>query len=105
MLTKIPLFPGDSEIDQLFRIFRGLGTPTEATWPGVYMLPEYKSAFPNWQGKDAYKILPDSFEFEHNVKDILAKMLVYDPQRRISAMEALKHPYLQNVPLVSLEDI
>lgn len=26
-LTKHPLFPGDSEIDQLFRIFRTLGTP------------------------------------------------------------------------------
>ena len=27
------------------------------------------------QGKDPYKILPDSFGFEHNVKDILARML------------------------------
>ena len=29
MLTKHPLFPGDSEIDQLFRIFRTLGTPDQ----------------------------------------------------------------------------
>ena len=35
MVTKRPLFPGDSEIDQLFKIFRQLGTPTEEVWPGV----------------------------------------------------------------------
>jgi serine/threonine protein kinase len=42
MATGRPLFPGDSEIDELFRIFRVLGTPTEATWPGVSSLPDYK---------------------------------------------------------------
>ena len=43
-------------INILARIFRALGTPTESTWPGVYMLPEYKSAFPNWQRQDPYKV-------------------------------------------------
>lgn len=37
-----PLFPGDSEIDQLFRIFRYMGTPDENIWPGVSQLPDYK---------------------------------------------------------------
>ena len=35
LACRRPLFPGDSEIDQLFRIFRQLGTPSEASWPGV----------------------------------------------------------------------
>ncbi|KAG0433861.1 hypothetical protein HPB47_019531, partial [Ixodes persulcatus] len=48
MINKRPLFHGDSEIDQLFRIFRTLGTPTEDTWPGVSKLPDYKSSFPSW---------------------------------------------------------
>ena len=30
---------GDSEIDELFRIFRTLGTPSEVVWPGVSKLP------------------------------------------------------------------
>ena len=48
MITKRPLFPGDSEIDQLFQIFRVLGTPGEEVWPGVSALPDYKSVFPKW---------------------------------------------------------
>lgn len=44
-----PLFPGDSEIDQLFRIFRTKGTPTEETWPGVSQLPDYKATIPKWE--------------------------------------------------------
>ena len=48
MVTKNPLFPGDSEIDQLYRIFRILGTPNEDTWPGVSQLKDYKTTFPNW---------------------------------------------------------
>lgn len=48
--TKEALFRGDSEIDQLFRIFRLLGTPSEEVWPGVSSLPEYqKKSFPIWR--------------------------------------------------------
>jgi len=103
MLTKTPLFPGDSEIDQLFRIFRLLGTPTEEVWPGVLMLPEYKSAFPKWECRDRYRIIPDWVN--RDAKDILVKMLVYAPQNRISAKEALRHPYLKNTPIVSLQEV
>jgi serine/threonine protein kinase len=48
MVTKRPLFAGDSELDQLYRIFRILGTPNEEVWPGVTKLRDYKSTFPNW---------------------------------------------------------
>lgn len=30
--------------------------------------------------------------------DLLMSMLVMDPNKRISAKEALKHPYLKDVP-------
>jgi cyclin-dependent kinase 2 len=38
MVTKKVLFQGDSDIDQLYRIFRILGTPDESVWPGVTKL-------------------------------------------------------------------
>jgi len=42
------LFCGDSEIDQLFRIFRILGTPNENIWPQVTSLKDFKPTFPKW---------------------------------------------------------
>lgn len=58
MYTKKALFPGDSEIDQLFRIFRTLGTPSEKTWPGVEKLPDFKKTFPQWARQDLFRFLP-----------------------------------------------
>lgn len=51
MSTKRGLFPGESEIDQLFSIFRTLGTPDETNWPSVKDLSDYKSNFPKWKKK------------------------------------------------------
>jgi cyclin-dependent kinase len=66
MAKKSALFPGscnfmlgDSEIDQLFRIFRILGTPNEDNWPGVDQLPDYKHTFPIWAPKSISEVFPD----------------------------------------------
>ena len=57
-MTRRALFPGDSEIDQLFRIFRTLGTPDEVVWPGVTSMPDYKPSFPKWARQDFSKVVP-----------------------------------------------
>ena len=44
--TLSPLFLGDSEIDQLFKIFTIMGTPTNEVWKDVECLPNYKKEFP-----------------------------------------------------------
>ena len=49
MMTNRALFPGDSEIDQLFKIFRVLGTPTSEVWPDVEKLEDYKHEFPSFK--------------------------------------------------------
>lgn len=64
LLTKRALFPGDSEIDQLFRIFRTLGTPNEAIWPGISNFPDYKTTFPQWQKQDLGKLLNNVAEVD-----------------------------------------
>ncbi|KAM9210304.1 cyclin-dependent kinase 3 isoform 1-T1 [Dugong dugon] len=94
-VTRRALFPGDSEIDQLFRIFRTLGTPSEATWPGVTQLPDYKGSFPKWTRKGLEEIVPN---LEPAGKDLLMKLLQCDPSRRISAKAALAHPYFSAEP-------
>ncbi|XP_014644768.1 PREDICTED: cyclin-dependent kinase 3 isoform X2 [Ceratotherium simum simum] len=93
MVTRRALFPGDSEIDQLFRIFRTLGTPSEATWPGVTQLPDYKGSFPKWTRKGLEEIVPS---LEPEGQDLLMQLLQYDPSRRISAKAALAHPYFSS---------
>ena len=57
MALKHPLFPGDSEIDELFKIFRVLGTPTESVWPGIQELPDYKPTFPKWKAQPLANIV------------------------------------------------
>ncbi|KAL5679016.1 hypothetical protein ACJX0J_005401, partial [Zea mays] len=59
MVNQKPLFPGDSEIDELFKIFRILGTPNEQSWPGVSCLPDFKTAFPRWQAQDLATVVPN----------------------------------------------
>ncbi|XP_068642037.1 cell division control protein 2 homolog [Aristolochia californica] len=97
MVNQRPLFPGDSEIDELFKIFRVLGTPNEETWPGVSSLPDYKSAFPKWPSKDLATVVPD---MEPTGIDLLSKMLCMEPSRRITARNALEHEYFKDLELV-----
>jgi cyclin-dependent kinase len=90
VLRGAPLFPGDSEIDQIFRIFRILGTPNEETWPGVKQLPDFKSTFPQWSACDLTKTVVGLDEAGGN---LLQSTLIYDTAKRISAKRALAHPY------------
>lgn len=90
VMTKRPLFPGDSEIDELFRIFRVLGTPDEHKWPGVSKLPNFKTTFPQWKARSWASVLPNCPPL---ALDLMAKMMAYEPNQRISARAALQHPY------------
>eukprot|EP00051_Salpingoeca_urceolata_P019479 m.285169 g.285169 ORF g.285169 m.285169 type:complete len:408 (-) comp19430_c6_seq10:106-1329(-) len=90
MIKGEALFPGDSEIDQLYRVFRTLGTPSERTWPGVSRLPDFKKSFPVWPKQLFAQIMP---MLEANGIDLIEKMLVCNPKQRVSAKVALQHPY------------
>ncbi|BGP24383.1 Cyclin-dependent kinase catalytic subunit [Rhodotorula toruloides] len=90
MSTGLPLVPGDSEIDQIFKIFRLMGTPTERTWPGLKQMPDYKASFPQWRATDLRQLLP---EMDDRALHLLSGMLQIDPEKRISAKHALRHPY------------
>ncbi|CAD1808399.1 Cyclin-dependent kinase 1 [Candida parapsilosis] len=93
MCNRKPLFPGDSEIDEIFRIFRILGTPNETIWPDVNYLPDFKPGFPQWKKRDLKEFVPS---LDANGIDLLEQMLVYDPSKRISAKRALVHPYFRD---------
>eukprot|EP00735_Rhodelphis_limneticus_P008360 TRINITY_DN2128_c0_g1::TRINITY_DN2128_c0_g1_i1::g.12838::m.12838 TRINITY_DN2128_c0_g1::TRINITY_DN2128_c0_g1_i1::g.12838 ORF type:complete len:295 (+),score=64.32,sp/Q38772/CDC2A_ANTMA/76.90/3e-167,Pkinase/PF00069.20/1.9e-79,Pkinase_Tyr/PF07714.12/1.5e-31,Kinase-like/PF14531.1/47,Kinase-like/PF14531.1/1.8e-05,Kdo/PF06293.9/0.00012,Seadorna_VP7/PF07387.6/0.004,APH/PF01636.18/0.0049 TRINITY_DN2128_c0_g1_i1:48-932(+) len=94
MVNRRPLFPGDSEIDELFRIFRVLGTPNEQVWPGVSSLPDFKPTFPIWPSQELTSIVRD---LDAQGLDLLSQMLRYEPSKRISAKAALSHPYFDDL--------
>lgn len=93
MARKSPLFPGDSELQQLLHIFKLLGTPNEEVWPGVSKLRDWHE-FPRWKPQDLAKLVP---QLDADGVDLLEKLLRYDPSRRIHASEALGHPYFDSI--------
>ena len=95
MVTKRPLFPGDSEIDQLYKIFRQLGTPDETVWPGVTSLEDWNTAFPKWYKSPFSKTVLSNLDPEG--LDLLEKFLAYDPKNRITAKDSLNHPYFDDL--------
>ncbi|XP_059476060.1 cyclin-dependent kinase 1-like [Neocloeon triangulifer] len=99
MANKKPLFQGDSEIDQLFRIFRILKTPNEDIWPGVGELPDYKPSFPQWNQNTLGKHVPT---INAHGLDLLQKMLIYNPVERLSAKDAVTHPFFNDLDKGSL---
>ncbi|KAK3760401.1 hypothetical protein RRG08_018629 [Elysia crispata] len=99
MVTKRPLFHGDSEIDQIFRIFRTLTTPTEETWPGVNSLPDFKPSFPRWKQD---QLASSVKQLDMLGLDLLRQMLIYCPHQRISAKDILTHPYFADLDKTTL---
>jgi len=93
MATGSPLFAGDSEIDTAFKIFQKLGTPTEAVWPGLSKLPDFKPSFPKWQPKGWANIRNTSAQLGPTGVDLLDQLMRYNPSARVSARAALQHAY------------
>ncbi|EDO06393.2 Protein kinase catalytic domain C family protein [Babesia bovis T2Bo] len=97
-----PMFTGSSDADTLDKIFRCCGTPNNETWPGFSELRLVKEGkFPISKHKPNFHAF-----FKNNLTsndqcymteaglDLLMKMLTLNPSKRISAKEAMEHPYL-----------
>ena len=94
MVQRKPLFMGDSEIDQIFKIFKVLGSPNENNWPDALKLNDFKSTFPKFRGMNMSEHTPLLNELEI---DLLSGLVALDPNRRISALAALQHPYFDDI--------
>ncbi|KAI4383599.1 hypothetical protein MLD38_009415 [Melastoma candidum] len=103
LLSKEPLFNGKTEFEQLDKIFRILGTPNETIWPGFSKLPGVKVNFIKHQyNMLRKKFPPTSFTGSPVLSDagfdLLNKLLTYDPEKRITADDALNHEWFREVP-------
>ncbi|EMP29329.1 Mitogen-activated protein kinase 10 [Chelonia mydas] len=98
------LFPGRDYIDQWNKVIEQLGTPCPEFMKKLQpTVRNYVENRPKYAGLTFPKLFPDSLfpaDSEHNklkasqARDLLSKMLVIDPAKRISVDEALQHPYI-----------
>ena len=70
-----------------------VGTPTDETWPGVTSLPDFNVSFPLWPAKVLIEELPELKSVGSEGVDLLERLLVFCPKKRISARQALRHSY------------
>ena len=100
LILKQPLFQAKGEIEMISKIFKLLGPPSRDSWPGYHTLPLANTiSLPPSQSPQFRQKFP--FISDAGI-DLLMKFLTYDPEYRITAEEALQHPYFMYVflPLV-----
>ncbi|GLI60816.1 hypothetical protein VaNZ11_002922, partial [Volvox africanus] len=82
------------EIDTLIKIFEKLGTPDVSSWPGLADLPHWRPTLPRFRARPWEEIAP---RLDPQGRDLMRRMLEYDPAQRITAAAALRHPYFDNI--------
>lgn len=94
LILRTPYLPGDSDIDQIDRICKALGTPTEDIWPGVSKLEAYVPPAPNnihpFRRIDFLSLFGTIGEVG---VDLLRSMMMLDPRKRPTAKAVLTHEW------------
>ncbi|KAK0545293.1 cyclin-dependent protein kinase [Tilletia horrida] len=109
LLALRPMFKGEEakidpknnksapfQADQLKRIVEILGTPTSEQWPALEAMPEYKGWWPHLQVEQFACSLPAWYAHRAKSRAGLAlfeALLQYDPANRLTAAQALEHPW------------
>ncbi|XP_024408162.2 serine/threonine-protein kinase MAK isoform X4 [Desmodus rotundus] len=93
LYTLRPLFPGTSEVDEIFKICQVLGTPKKSDWPEGYQLASAMNFhFPQCVPINLKTLIPNA---SNEAIQLMTEMLNWNPKKRPTASQALKHPYFQ----------
>ncbi|XP_065067372.1 cyclin-dependent kinase 17-like isoform X2 [Rhopilema esculentum] len=95
MVSGRPMFPGSTAENELILIFKMLGTPNEASWPGVTSNPDFVNGhFPIYRPEQLHNYIP---RMDNEGLDLLKQFIVYEPSMRASACEAMLHRYFTSL--------
>jgi len=94
LLLRVPFLPGETDLDQLTRIFSVMGTPTEETWPGLTSLQDYIQ-FKPMPSQPLRNIFSAAGE---DLLDLITSFLTVNPLARCTCEQALQMPYFSNKP-------
>ncbi|XP_006811103.1 serine/threonine-protein kinase MAK-like [Saccoglossus kowalevskii] len=93
LYTLRPLFPGSSEIDEIFKICTIMGTPKKEDWEEGYRLAAAMNfKFPQCVTVNLKTIIPNA---SNEGLTIINDMLLWNPQKRPTAAQTLRYPYFQ----------
>ncbi|ESR52727.1 mitogen-activated protein kinase 4 [Citrus sinensis] len=96
IMTREPLFPGKDYVHQLRLITELIGSPDDASLGFLRSdnARRYVRQLPRCRKQQFATRFPNK---SSGAVDLLEKMLVFDPNKRITVEEALRHPYLQSL--------
>ncbi|XP_037135423.1 serine/threonine-protein kinase MAK isoform X5 [Syngnathus acus] len=93
LYTLRPLFPGNSEVDEIFKICQVLGTVKKLEWPeGYHLASAMNFRFPQCVPTPLKTLIPNA---SREAINLMKDLLQWDPKKRPTAVQALRYPYFQ----------
>ena len=95
IVALFPLFPGTNELDQIQKIHSVVGTPSPELLAKMKQRSQHMDFnFPRKTGSGVEKLIPHCAP---ECVDLINKLLAYNPDERLSARQALRHPYFREI--------
>eukprot|EP00357_Protocruzia_adherens_P018630 CAMPEP_0114981110 /NCGR_PEP_ID=MMETSP0216-20121206/5354_1 /TAXON_ID=223996 /ORGANISM="Protocruzia adherens, Strain Boccale" /LENGTH=426 /DNA_ID=CAMNT_0002342729 /DNA_START=52 /DNA_END=1332 /DNA_ORIENTATION=+ len=95
VLSLFPLFPGNNELDQVHKIHKIMGTPSQELLDRFQKHASHMDFnFAREEGTGLKKLMP---HITAEGQDLIIRLLAYNPDDRLSARQALKHPYFREL--------
>jgi len=94
LLLGNPIFVGGSGVDQIIEVIKVMGTPSKEEMLAMnpfhedISMPQMKST--PWSSVFKSNVSPDAIS-------LVSKLLVYDPKKRVGAIDACTHPFFNEL--------